>query len=121
MRKGNRFPCFAYATVLAAQLKVAGFRAWVLYFKTKDIETLMSGGGHVIKEVFLHKLQKWVYVDGQFNAMPSLNGIPLNAVEFQTAIKNSFKKLEIKSLEIVNKTGYVNFIYSYLYFFRLLI
>ena len=34
-------------------------------------------------------------MDGQFNAMPSLNGISLNAVEFQTAIKNSFKKLEI--------------------------
>ena len=85
-------------------------------FEKKDIETSMSGGGHVVKEVFLDKLQKWVYVYGQFNAMPSLNGIPLNTVEFQTAIKNSFKKLEIKSLEIVNKTGYVDFVNSYLYF-----
>ncbi len=56
-------------------------------------------------------------LDSQFDAMPMLNGKPLNAVEFQNAIANNFDKLEIKSGSGVNKRTYANWIMPYLYYF----
>lgn len=117
VKEGGRFPCFAYGYVLASQLKVAGFKSRVIYLKTKDIATSMQGGGHVATEVFIDDLQKWVFVDAQFNAMPFLNGVPLNAVEFQNAIRTNFDKLTFKSLGKVDKISYISFVQPYLFYF----
>ena len=117
VKEGGRFPCFAYGYVLASQLKVAGFKSRVIYLKTKDIATSMSGGGHVATEVFIDELQKWVFVDAQFNIMPFLNNIPLNAVELQNAIRTNFDKLEFKSVSKVDKMSYVSFVQPYLFYF----
>jgi hypothetical protein len=117
VKEGGRFPCFAYGIVLASQLKVAGFKSRVIYLKTKDIATSMQGGGHVATEVFIDKLQKWVFVDGQFNIMPFLNNVPLNAVELQNAIKTDFKNLEYRSLDKIDKMNYTNFVQEYLFYF----
>ena len=117
VKKGGRFPCFAYGYVLASQLKVSGFKSRVIYLKTNDIATSMRGGGHVATEVFIDELQKWVFVDAQFNAMPFLNDVPLNAVELQNAIRANFDKLEFKSLGKVDKISYINFVQPYLFYF----
>ncbi|MEA5403619.1 transglutaminase domain-containing protein [Arcicella sp. DC2W] len=117
VKEGGRFPCFAYGYVLASQLKVSGFKSRVIYLKTSDIATSMRGGGHVATEVFIDELQKWVFVDAQFNAMPFLNNVPLNAVEFQNAIRTNFDKLEFKSLGNVDKMSYISFVQPYLYYF----
>ena len=37
---------------------------------------------------FLKELNKWIFIDPQFNIVPTLNGIPLNGVEFQKEIFN---------------------------------
>lgn len=117
VKEGGRFPCFAYGYVLASQLKVSGFKSRVIYLKTKDIATSMQGGGHVATEVFIDELQKWVFVDAQFNAMPFLNNIPLNAVELQNAIRTDFDKLEFRSLGKIDKMLYIDFIQPYLFYF----
>jgi hypothetical protein len=65
----------------------------------------------------LNDLKKWVFIDGQFDAMPVLNGVPLNAVEFQKAIVENFDQLEIKSSAGASKYAYTNWIYPYLYYF----
>lgn len=117
VKEGGRFPCFAYGYVLASQLKVSGFKSRVIYLKTKDIATSMRGGGHVATEVFIDELQKWVFVDAQFNAMPFLNNTPLNAVELQNAIRTDFNKLEFRSLGKVDKMSYINFVLPYLFYF----
>lgn len=117
VKEGGRFPCFAYGYVLASQLKVSGFKSRVIYLKTSDIATSMRGGGHVATEVFIDELQKWVFVDAQFNAMPFLNNIPLNAVELQNAIRIDFDKLEFRSLGKIDKMAYINFVQPYLYYF----
>jgi hypothetical protein len=117
VKEGGRFPCFAYAYVMASQLKVEGFKSRVIYLKTKDIATSMRGGGHVASEVYIDDLQKWVFVDGQFNAIPFLNNIPLNAVEFQNAIRTNFDNLEFKSLGKVDKMSYISFVQPYLFYF----
>lgn len=117
VKEGGRFPCFAYAIVLAAQLKAAGFKSRVIYLKTMDISTSTKGGGHVATEVFVDELQKWVFVDAQFNVMPVLENKPLNAVELQKAIRTDFDKLEFKSLGRADKVTYIHFVQQYLYFF----
>lgn len=117
VKEGGRFPCFAYGYVLASQLKVSGFKSRVIYLKTKDIATSMQGGGHVATEVFIDELKKWVFVDAQFNAMPFLNNVPLNAVELQNAIRTDFDKLEFRSLGKIDKMSYVDFVHPYLFYF----
>ena len=117
VKGGGRFPCFAYGIVLASQLKVSGFKSRVIYLKTKDIATSQQGSGHVATEVFIDELQKWVFVDAQFNAMPFLNNVPLNAVELQNAIRTDFNNLEFRSLDKIDKMNYTNFIQECLFYF----
>ncbi|AXG71429.1 hypothetical protein KORDIASMS9_03686 [Kordia sp. SMS9] len=117
---GGRFPCFAYAIVLRDQLNALGFKARTVYLKTADAKTRKNPPGHVATEVYLNDLQKWVFIDGQFDVMPSLDGVPLNAVEFQHAISTNFDKFELLSLAAektkTSKIGYVNFVNDYLFY-----
>lgn len=118
-KAGQRFPCFAFATVLKDQLNANGYHARKIYLKTKDAAHRKGSPGHVATEVYVDDLQKWIFIDGQFNVMPFLDGRPLNAIEFQDAITHHFDRLELKSLgkELISKKNYVNFVYPYLYYF----
>lgn len=117
VKAGGQFPCFAYAIVLRDELTSLGFKARVLYLKTKDAETRNSSPGHVVTEVYLKDQKKWVFVDGQFNVMPALNGKPLNAVEFQQALSRNYEKVQLLSRDKVSKRYYTDFVYEYLYYF----
>ena len=117
VRDGGRFPCFAYAIVLRDQLIANGYKARVLYLKTKDAETRQGSPGHVVTEVYVNDLKKWAFVDGQFNVMPMLEGKPLNAVEFQQALSSRFDEVVMASRQEVSKNGYTDFVYDYLYYF----
>jgi hypothetical protein len=116
--QGQQFPCFAYAIVLRDQLSALGYQARTVYLKTKDAANSKRPPGHVATEVYLEDLQKWVFVDGQFNVMPTLNGMPLNAVEFQDAIGNHYDQFKLQSWseETTSKKYYVDFVYDYLYY-----
>jgi hypothetical protein len=116
-KEGKMFRCVEYGIVTASALNAVGLKSRVLALKTKDVETTESGAGHVVLETYLNDLDKWVMLDGQMDAMPVLNGNPLNAVEFQNAIINDYDKLEIKSLSGVSKRTYANWITPYLYYF----
>ncbi|WP_162055062.1 transglutaminase-like domain-containing protein [Pontibacter pamirensis] len=117
VKEGKQFRCVEYSVVATSCLNSIGLPARVMGLKTKDVETTTSGAGHVLLEVFLPDLQKWVMLDGQFDAMPVLHNVPLNAVEFQQAIANNYEELEIRSLSGASKTQYVNWVYPYLYYF----
>ncbi|MBP1639208.1 MAG: transglutaminase [Bacteroidetes bacterium] len=117
-RNGNNFRCVEYGIVTAACLNAIGLKARVLSLKIKEVETTLSGAGHVATEVFLNDRKRWVLLDSQWDAMPVLNGIPLNAVEFQQAITCHYSQLTIGSLSGVSKRMYVNWIYPYLYYFN---
>ncbi|MBB6612810.1 transglutaminase domain-containing protein [Pontibacter sp. Tf4] len=117
VKQGKQFRCVEYGTVTAAALNSIGLPARRLGLKMKEVETTEFGAGHVLLEVYLPDLKKWVLLDGQFDVMPVLNNVPLNAVEFQQAIANNYDKLEIRSLSGTSKAQYVNWIYPYLYYF----
>lgn len=117
VKEGARFPCFAYAIVLRDQLTAHGFKARTIYLKTKDAETRKGSPGHVATEVYLNDQKKWVFIDGQFNVMPTLKGNPLNAVEFQHALSNNYDQVVLASKDKIDKREYIDFVYDYLYYF----
>lgn len=117
VKEGKNFRCVEYGIVSTACLNAVGLKSRTLALKTKDVERRPSGAGHVLLEVFLNDLQKWVMLDGQWDVMPVLNGIPLNAVEFQRAITERYQQLEIRSLSNISKRRYCEWIYPYLYYF----
>jgi hypothetical protein len=114
--EGKQFRCVEYGIVGTAALNAIGLPARVLALKVKEVETTPYGAGHVLLEVYLKDLGKWVLMDGQWDAMPVLNGVPLNAAEFQQAIANNYEALEIRSLSGVSKAAYTSWVYPYLYF-----
>jgi len=116
-KEGKKFRCVEYGIVAVACLNSIGLKSRVLALKTKDVETRKYGAGHVLLEVYLNDLKKWVMVDGQWDAMPVLHNIPLNATELQKAISENYNELEIKSLSATSKRHYLDWIYPYLYYF----
>lgn len=84
--KGQNFRCVEYGIVLAASLNSIGITARSIGLKTKNVETQKSGAGHVATEAYLNDLGKWIFIDPQMNLIPTLNGIPLNAVELNRAL-----------------------------------
>lgn len=117
VKQGKNFRCVEYGIVTTACLNAIGLKARVLSLKTKEVETTQYGSGHVLLEVYLNDLKKWVLLDGQWDVMPVLNNIPLNAVEFQKAITENYSKLEIITTSDVSKRAYVEWVYPYLYYF----
>ncbi|WP_207497156.1 transglutaminase-like domain-containing protein [Aridibaculum aurantiacum] len=117
VKEGKNFRCVEYGIVGTAAMNAMGMPARVLALKTKDVETTEYGAGHVLMEVFLKEHNKWVLMDGQFDVMPVLNNVPLNAVEFQHAIENNYDELELRSGVGTRKHNYVSWVYPYLYYF----
>jgi hypothetical protein len=117
---GRQFRCVEYGTVSASALLAVGMKARRLGLQARDVETCKNGGGHVLAEVWLADLQKWALIDGQFNIMPVLNGIPLNAVEFQKAIVSKQAFVLVNSLGEISKKDrkkYLHFVPPYLFYF----
>jgi len=116
--EGESFRCVEYAIVTAASARALGMPSRVLALKRKDVETAQSGAGHVVAEVWLNQFNKWVFVDAQFDAIPELDGVPLNAVEFQDAIARNTPGLVIRSSSSrIHKWYYRKWISPYLYYF----
>jgi len=116
--EGERFRCVEYAIVIAACARSLGMPSRVLALKREDVETASSNAGHVVAEVWLNQFNKWVFADAQFDAIPEINGVPLNAVEFQEALAQNKPGLKVRS----NSQGlhiwyYKNWISPYLYYF----
>lgn len=123
-RNGRQFRCVEYGILASSCLNSIGITARVLGLKTRDVEKVRIGAGHVVAEAYSQQYSKWIFMDPQMNMMPVLNRIPLNAVEFQKAITENRE-----SIELVNINGnvsheisesYLNWIGKYLFYFDVL-
>lgn len=123
-REGKQFRCVEYGIVATSALNSIGIPARTLGLKTRDVEKVMRGAGHVVTEVYSKDFDKWIFIDPQFNIIPTLNGNPLNGVEFQKEIFN--KNINLK---LINKQGelskqdsenYINWVGKYLFYFDVL-
>ncbi len=123
-RDGKKFRCVEYGIVASSALNSIGITARVIGLKCRDIEKVRQGGGHVASEVYSETLNKWIFLDPQFNVIPVLNGVPLNSAEFKKAILNDRENLKMINLQgdvsadSVNK--YVAWVAKYLFYFDVL-
>lgn len=122
--EGKQFRCVEYGILASACLNSMGIKSRVLGLKTRDVEKVKFGAGHVVAETYSTQFDKWIFIDPQFNIMPTLEGMPLNAVEFQNAIMTQKNEIVlVNSAGIVNKEhsdSYIKWIGKYLYFFDVL-
>lgn len=119
-KKGANFRCVEYGVVLRSSMACLDIPARTLGLKLKQVETINSGGGHVLTEVYSHQFNKWFVLDAQFNLVPMLDDVPINAVEFQHAIaqNKNFYFLDINGQVSTKRTKqYLKFITDYLYYF----
>ncbi len=118
-RGGKKFRCVEYGIVSSTALQSLNFKARVLGLMTAEVETKKYGAGHVLAEVWMPQFNKWVLIDGQFNLMPILENVPLNAVEFQQAISENkkFKLINLNGeVSMKKRKSYLSFISDYLYY-----
>ena len=120
-KSGKKFRCVEYGIVAATALNSIGIPARTLGLKTKDVEETRHGAGHVVTEVYLNDLKKWIFIDGQKNLIPFLDNKPLNAVEFQKAIFFNKEKIQLRSINKVadknDSESYIKWVGPYLYYF----
>ncbi|QCK16697.1 transglutaminase-like domain-containing protein [Mangrovivirga cuniculi] len=116
-QKGERFRCVEYSLVARECLSALGFKIRTLGLMTKDISEVKSGGGHVANEVYLEDLNKWMFIDPQFDVIAVQGGVPLNAVELQRAIAHNERFEIINPNNTISKADYVQWIGPYLYYF----
>jgi hypothetical protein len=118
---GKKFRCVEYGIVASSALNSIGIPARVIGLKTRDVEKVRHGAGHVAAEVYSTELKKWIFIDPQFNVIPVLDDVPLNAIEFQNAIVNNKGKLKIINLQgevsSERSSSYIDWIAKYLFYF----
>ncbi|MGQ8336154.1 transglutaminase-like domain-containing protein [Sunxiuqinia sp. A32] len=123
-KNGSQFRCVEYGILASACLNSVGLRSRVLGLKTRDVEKVKKGAAHVVTEVYSKKYNKWIFIDPQFNILPTKNGTPLNAVEFQKAILSGKEDIELVNIngavDADFSENYLQWIGKYLYYFDVL-
>ncbi|GAA3994954.1 hypothetical protein GCM10022408_01650 [Hymenobacter fastidiosus] len=114
---GEQFQCVEYSIVIVGALTALGIPARPLNLKTADVETRRQGAGHAVAEAWLRDQQKWVMVDGQWDVVPMLNDVPLNAVELQAALVSKAPGLQIATSSGTKSKPYFTWLANYLYYF----
>lgn len=114
---GRQFRCVEYSIVLAGALASLGYPSRVLGLMTADVETRESCAGHVVTEAYFHDLKKWVMLDGQFDAMPIVQNIPVNAIELAQALYSDSKAVRLASLSSPDSSEYFGWVKPYFYYF----
>lgn len=115
--QGKQFRCVEYGLVLTGALTALGIPARTLGLEMADVETRKSGAGHVLAEAWLADQHKWMLVDGQWDVIPLLNGVPLNAVELQKALAEHQPGFTVASPAGTSTRYYSRWIRPYLYYF----
>jgi len=115
--KGEKFRCVEYSLVASECLRALGFKVRNVGLMTKDINEVNTGAGHVVNEVYIPDLKKWVFIDPQYDIIAIANGIPLNAVELQKVIAYNEPFEIVNPNNVIGKADYVDWIGPYLYYF----
>lgn len=115
--QGQSFRCVEYGIVLEGALAAVGIPARIVGLQTADVETRKVGAGHVLTEAWLADQHKWALADGQWDVVPLLQGVPLNAVELQHALAEHTPGLQVASTAGTSTKKYARWIRPYLFYF----
>jgi len=118
---GASFRCVEYSVVMAGAAQAMDMPARVVGLKTRHAATARSAAGHVVAEVWLDELGKWVVADPQLGYVFRADGVPLNAVELGEALAGGPGSVEVLTADgpvgWYGKNRYVLFAGSYLFHF----
>ena len=113
---GKQFRCVEFSIVLSACMNALGLPSRVLSLRTQDCQTRETGAGHVVSEVFLPDMQRWVLADAQWNAVLTGPSGPLSAHGLRVALD---ERTDIQSSQLSTSTlrEYLTWIDEYLFYF----
>ncbi|MDF1504153.1 transglutaminase-like domain-containing protein [Roseisolibacter sp. H3M3-2] len=114
---GRRFRCVEYATVVSGALTALGIRARMVWLLTRDEGTRTDGVAHVVAEAWLRDAGRWVMVDAQWDAVPLLDGRPIDAVALQGALARGTPGLAVASRSGTRTADYARWVAPYLHYF----
>lgn len=114
---GARFRCVEYSIIAVAAARALGLKARTVGLRRADVETAKTGAGHVVAEIYLGDLRKWVMLDPQWARIPTASGTPLSAAEFAQAAEAG-RRLAFLSPEGRARTDakYLRWLSPYLFF-----
>lgn len=112
---GGRFKCTEYSIVLSGCLSAIGLPSRTITLCSSDINNR-----HVTSEVYLWDIEKWVMIDGQWDAIPMKNNNPLSCFELLETMQDDVKAVNISSLSSVDKWYFLDWMAPYLYQFAYL-
>ena len=119
---GERFRCVEYAIVIREAAQALGMQARCVGLQTADVETRRWGAGHVVAEVYCREHDRWVFADGQGDAVALRNGRPLSAVELGLALREGPAEVTLLSgadtLRGEPSAAYLAWVAPYLHFFN---
>ena len=119
--RGERFRCVEYAVVVAGVLNAVGVPARVVGLMSADVETRPFAAGHVVAEAWLGDLGKWALVDGQFDAVVTLDGVPQSVAEVRLALDRRPGDLRVVGVgpDHAERRGrYLDWVAPYVYYLR---
>ncbi|GEM_PF-986666 len=118
---GASFRCVEYSIVLVGAAQAMGMPARVVGLKTRWAETARAGAGHVVAEIWLDDLEKWIVADPQLGYVFKADGGPLNAVELGQALARGPGSVEVLTADgrvgWLQKNRYLVFMGPYLFYF----
>lgn len=119
--EGASFRCVEYSVVMVGAAQSMGIPARVVGLKTRRAATARSAAGHVVAEVWLDGLEKWVLVDPQLGYVFLSEGVPLNAVELGKALARGPCSVDVLSADgpvaWLQRVRYLLFAGPYLFYF----
>lgn len=119
-QKGEPMRCVEYSILIAGVCEACGIKARVTGLKMLHADTITSGAGHVVCEVFSKQFNKWIMIDGQWGVIVEHEGISLNAWEIGQNIKNN-KNLVVIDVttkkQFLKQQEYLSWLEPYLVYF----
>ena len=113
---GDRFRCVEYSVMTVAAARSVGLDARVVGLRTRDVETTEYGAGHVVAEIYLHDLKKWIMVDAQWALIPTADGNPISVAEFAAALGRNDIQFMSSNNKVSSDARYLSWISPYLYY-----
>lgn len=105
--------------IISACLQSLGYKVRKIWLSSPDVEEPNQTTIHIIYEVYIKDINKWIFLDPKFDIMVSKDGIPMNAVEFQQALINQ-DELEVSNpVEKISSEEYLEWISQYLFCFTI--
>lgn len=113
VNEGNSLNCMGYSILTNDLLLSLGFKSkciWCMSPYINDDEC------HVVNQVYLNQIKKWVMVDASFGHIPSIDDKFLDVIEFRTALYENkiikLRKSEKFNFSIDETEKFIHYMYK---------